>query len=113
MCYQCSLLTAATELWGRRAVRHYAEQHAMELDREPSVHTLAKLVAQVRCESNNLLTPLQGTQLAAASLTTPVARLWTIRTPSWLLTPPLKVLVLVTGSQLSATGAHTAHTRCR
>ena len=29
-------------------MRHYAEQHAMELDREPSVHTLAKLVAQAR-----------------------------------------------------------------
>ena len=41
-------MTAAAELWVRRAVRHYAEQHAMELDREPSVHTLAKLVAQVR-----------------------------------------------------------------
>jgi hypothetical protein len=32
----------------RRAVRNYAEQHAIELDREPSVHTLAKLVAQAR-----------------------------------------------------------------
>lgn len=47
-CRQCSLLTAAAELWERCAVRHYAEQHAMELDREPSVHTLAKLVAQAR-----------------------------------------------------------------
>ena len=46
----CRILSAAAELWERRAVRHYAEQHAMELDREPSVHTLAKLVAQARCK---------------------------------------------------------------
>ncbi|KAK9835400.1 hypothetical protein WJX81_007041 [Elliptochloris bilobata] len=36
-------------------VRHYAEQHAMELDREPSVHTLAKLVAQINYANKAML----------------------------------------------------------
>ena len=42
------LAHGATELCLRAAVRHYAEQHAMELDRQPSVRTLAKLVSQAR-----------------------------------------------------------------